>query len=311
MEIYRTLAEIPPAARGCVVAVGNFDGVHGGHAALIAAARQMADRAGVALAVLTFEPHPRRLFRPDDPPFRLTDDATRAALLAGLGVDHLYCLTFDWDFASLSAGDFIDRVLGAGLDAAHVVVGADFCFGQLRRGTAQTLIDSGIAVTVIDKVGDEDGPLSSSAVRQALRAGDMARATRILGHPWDMNGVVQVGDRRGRELGYPTANVPLGDFLHPGYGVYAAWVKIADDGADAAWMMAATNIGIRPMFALPVGQIEAHILDFSRDIYGHRLCVRPVQKLRGEAKFDSLDALIAQIGQDCLRVRAILSQAEP
>lgn len=311
MEIYSALADIPPGARGCVVVIGNFDGVHRGHLALIDAARRIADRSGVPLAALTFEPHPRRLFRPDDPPFRLSDDAGRSALLAAAGVAHLYRLTFDWDFASLRAADFIDRVLRDGIGAVHVVVGADFCFGQLRRGTAQTLIDSGLPVTVVDKVGDEEGALSSSAVRQALRAGDIALATRLLGHPWDVSGVVQVGDRRGRELGYPTANVPLGEFLHPAYGVYAAWVKIVEDGPDAPWLMAATNIGIRPMFALSVGQIEAHILDFNRDIYGRTLCIRPVQKLRGEAKFDSLDALIAQIGRDCDEVRTILEAVEP
>lgn len=307
METITALHDLNAAHHDHVIVIGNFDGVHRGHMALIDTARALAVQTGKKLGVLCFEPHPRRLLRPDDPPFRLTLSDLRAERLAAHGVDLLCELRFDWDFASLPPQRFIDVILRDGLRPAHIVVGNDFHFGQMRGGNAQTLVQSGLPVTVIEKIADDDdGPLSSSAIRQALRGGDIVHANDLLGWDWEMRGVVQVGDRRGRTLGYPTANVPLGDILHPAYGVYATWVRIAEDGPDTPWMMAATNIGIRPMFALSVGQIEAHILDFNRDIYGKTLHVRPVARLRGEAKFESLDALIAQIGQDCAAVRALL-----
>ncbi len=310
MEFYTTLESLPESARGNVIVIGNFDGVHRGHQALIAEACRIARERGGKCIVLTFEPHPRHLFRPDDPSFRLTTPETKAERLAASGIDALVTLPFDWDFASQTPEQFIERILRQGLGAAHVVVGNDFCFGQLRKGNAQTLIDSGLSVTVLEKFGDDDDGVvfSSSAIRQALRAGDMDTANDLLGWPWEIRGVIQVGDRRGRELGYPTANVPLKDILHPAYGVYATFVKIIEDGPDAPWLPAATNIGIRPMFALSEGQVEAHIFDFDRDIYDKTLRVRPVKRLRGEAKFENLDALIAQIGQDCAEARRILKQ---
>jgi riboflavin kinase/FMN adenylyltransferase len=307
MDHYTTLDAIPAAAQNAVLVIGNFDGVHRGHRALLDHARALARAKSLRLNVLTFTPHPRSLFRPDDPPFRLTDDAIKHELLSAADIDALITLNFDWDFASQSAEDFMAHVLKESLAPAMIVVGADFCFGQLRRGNVESLREAGFDVAVMDKVSDALGPLSSSAIREALRIGDLDRAGHILGRPWEMRGVVQSGDRRGRELGYPTANVPLGTFLHPSYGVYAARVRILEDGVDAPWWMAATNIGIRPMFQLSVGQIEAHILDFDRDIYGKTLAVQLIQKLRGEAKFDSLEALIDQIGRDCVTVREILT----
>lgn len=307
MQTYTALTGLPQDAQDCVIVIGNFDGVHRGHRALINDAATIARATGKKLGVLCFEPHPRSVFRPDDPPFRLTDHLLRAERLSECGIDHLFVLTFDWDFASQTADQFIDRVLRSGLNAAHIVVGNDFAFGQMRRGTADTLRQSGLPVTIIDKIADEgDGPLSSSAIRQALRLGDIAHANAMLGWDWEMRGMVQHGDKRGRTIGYPTANVALGDVLHPAYGIYAAWVKIGD---DPQWHPSATNIGIRPMFAVPVGQIESYIFDFDRDIYGQTLRVRPVKRLRGEAKFESLDALIGQIAQDCIAAAAILKAA--
>ena len=310
MESYASLQNLPAAAKGQVIVIGNFDGVHRGHQALIAEARAIAKNLGKKCGVLTFEPHPRRLFRPDDPPFRLTTPETKAERLLASGIDTLITLIFDWDFASQTPRQFIDRILREGLQAAHIVVGNDFCFGQLRKGTAQTLIDAGLNVTILDKVSDDDDSVifSSSAVRQALRSGEIESANDLLGWPWEIRGVVQVGDRRGRELGYPTANVPLKELLHPAYGVYATWARIVEDGPDTPWMPSATNIGIRPMFALEVGQVETYIFDFDREIYGKTLCVRPVRRLRGEAKFESLDTLIAQIGRDCDDAREILKK---
>lgn len=307
MVIFETLTNLPDTAQGAVIAIGNFDGVHRGHRALLAQARRIADDRGLKLGVLTFEPHPRRLFRPDDPPFRLTPPALKARQLETCGIDLLFSLPFDWDFASQTAGDFIKRILSDGIRPAHIIVGADFRFGQLRAGTPQMLEAAGFSVTAINKTADTGGAIiSSSAARQALAEGDIDRANNLLGWQWEMEGVVIKGDQRGRELGYPTANVRLGEILHPAYGVYATWVKIVEDGTDAPWRKAATNIGIRPMFEIPVGQIEAHILDFNRDIYGKTLRVRPVKRLRGEARFESLDALIAQIDKDCAAVRALL-----
>lgn len=309
MKTFKTAQNLPDSARGAVIAIGNFDGVHRGHQALLAEARQIADAAGRKLGVLTFEPHPRNLFRPDDPPFRLTTPDLKAERLAASGADYLFALPFDWDFASLTAEQFITRILKDGLNAAHIVVGYDFAFGQLRKGTPDTLRASGLPVTIVEKIADEgDDAFSSSAIRKALRLGDIRHANDLLGWPWEIRGVVQVGDRRGRELGFPTANLRLGDLIHPAYGIYATWIKIVeDDGSESNWLPGATNIGIRPMFALQEGQVEAHIFDFNRDIYGKTLRVRPVARLRGEAKFDSLDALITQMGLDCREARQILA----
>ncbi len=305
MQVFKTFRELPDAAKGAVIVIGNFDGVHRGHQTLIDLARTKAHVLNAPIGVLTFEPHPRALFRPDDPVFRLTPASVKEERLREAGVDILYSLKFDWDFASLSPQQFIDDVLRAGLNPAHIIVGQDFCFGQLRKGTTQTLIEQGLSVTAIDKVVDEDGDdVSSSTIRQALRHGHPATAHELLGWEWYMEGTVAKGDQRGREMGFPTANVALGETLHPAYGVYATYVQIE---GESVWRPAATNIGIRPMFELQVGQIESHIFDFNRDIYGKTLRVKPIKRLRGEAKFENLGALIRQITADCDDARKILT----
>lgn len=307
MKTYKTLQNLPAAAKGPVLAIGNFDGVHKGHQALLAHAREIAQQKGAALSVLSFEPHPRALFRPDDPPFRITSLAVKQQRLEAAGVDQLFSLTFDWDFASQSAEDFVARILVNGIQPVHVIVGYDFRFGQLRKGDADTIRAAGIEVSSFGEVADRNGEkFSSSTIRQKLRAGEIAAANAMLGWAWEIQGAVFRGDRRGHEFGYPTANILLGDTLHPAYGIYATLIQI--EGEDQ-WHPAATNIGIRPMFEVKEGQIEAHILDFpDRDIYGKILRVRPVERLRGEAKFDSLDTLIAQIEKDCAQARKILIQ---
>lgn len=303
MNVYTDHRALPAATRGSIMAIGNFDGVHRGHQALLARARALADAQDAALSVMTFEPHPRRLFRPDDPPFRITPPAVKRRRLAPCGVDHLLSLNFNWDFASQSAAHFIEHVIRPA-QPAHIVVGSDFAFGQLRQGTAQTLRDADFAITILDKIADEgDAPLSSSRIRDHLQRGEIAEANAMLGWEWEIEGIVVKGDQRGRTIGFPTANVPLGDTLHPAYGIYATWAQVE---GETQWRPAATNIGIRPMFELKVGQVEAYILDFTGDLYGKTLRIKPVQKLRGEAKFDSLDALIAQIEKDCAQVRAVL-----
>ena len=307
MKIYATPLEQPNERRKSVLAIGNFDGVHRGHQALLKTAKDIAVAQNVPLAVLTFEPHPRSIFRPDDPPFRLTPPSLKAQRLEACGVDILYSLPFDWDFASQSAEVFTDRVLKNGIAPSHIVIGADFRFGQLRAGTPKMLRDTGFKVTTLEKISMPDGsPFSSSIIRQALRDGDIKRANAMLGWEWMIEGAVVHGDKRGREIGYPTANVPLGKTLHPAYGIYAAWVQVED---EKEWHPAALNVGIRPMFELSVGQVEAHILGgFNRDIYGNTLRIRPVQRLRGEARFESIESLIAQIGKDCEAAMTILIQ---
>jgi len=306
MDIYNTYKNLPDKAKGAVIAIGNFDGVHRGHCQLFDIARGIAESTGKAFGVLTFEPHPRRLFRSDDPPFRITPVAVKIRRLELSGIEMLFNIDFNWDFASQSADDFIDHILKSEIEPSHIVVGYDFCFGQLRKGTPQTLTDAGFEVTVVEKIEENGEALSSSRIRAELRHGHVAKANGILGWEWEIEGTVVEGDKRGRELGFPTANVLLEGTLHPAYGVYAACVKIIEDGKDAPWLLSATNIGIRPMFELDTGQVEAHIFDFDRDIYGKTLRVRPVEYLRGEAKFDDLDGLIEQIQNDCVKSRKIL-----
>ncbi len=310
MKIFNAVSDLPSYAKGAVVAIGNFDGVHLGHQALLAEARDLAKAQGRAFGVLTFEPHPRALFQPDAPPYRISTPELKASRLQAFGVEFLYALEFNWDFASQSAADFIRTILIDGLGAAHVVIGYDFKFGQMRKGTPSDIQVAGVAVTVIDAVADKDkAAFSSSRIRQLLRQGQIQEANHLLGWEWELRGTVVKGDQRGRELGYPTANFPLDDrmesaLVHPAYGVYAGRVQI--EGEDV-WRNAAINIGIRPMFETPQARVESFILDFSGDIYGKILKVRPVQFLRSEAKFNSLEDLIAQMDRDCAQARGILS----
>jgi len=304
MKIIKDIASIKAEHKGAVVVIGNFDGVHRGHAQLLKRGRQIANEKGLSLGVLTFEPHPRRVFRPDDPPFRITPEALKQERLAEQDVDILYSLDFNWDFASQSSDDFIQNVMKDGIAPAHIVVGYDFCFGQLRKGKAEDFSGAGIDTTIIQEIADDQEKLSSSRVRTALRYGKIEEANALLGWDWEIRGEVVKGDQRGRELGYPTANLQLGDTVHPAYGIYATWAKI--EGEDI-WRPSATNIGIRPMFETPEALVETFIFDFDEEIYGQVLQVKPVQRLRGEAKFDSLDDLITQMGKDCEQARKILA----
>ena len=304
MHIFKTHTKCSEDAQGCVIAIGNFDGVHRGHQALLEKTQDIARESGKACAVLTFEPHPRQLFRPDEPPSRITPHGLKSERLAAQGIDYLFSLPFDWDFASQSAQDFVQNILIDGLKAFHVVVGYNFKFGQLRKGTPQTIMNAGLPVTIINEVtGQDSGAFSSSHIRQLLRHGEIAAANEILGWSWEMRGEIFKGDQRGRELGYPTANMKLGDTIHPAYGVYACLARIKGENN---WMKGATNIGIRPMFEVEDAQVETFIFDFDREIYGEALCVRPVSRLRGEAKFESVDALVVQMEKDCIQAREIL-----
>ncbi len=306
IQCFTTYNDLPDNARNCVLIIGNFDGVHLGHQALLEKGKEIAATKNVPLGVLTFEPHPRQLFRPDEPPCRITPTELKKERLGLCGVDYVFSLPFDWEFASQSAQDFVQNILINGIQASHVIVGYDFKFGQLRKGTSQTIKDAGLDVTVIEKVEQGSiGDLSSSHVRQLLRHGKIDEANAVLGWNWEVRGEVVKGDQRGRELGYPTANMALNEVIHPAYGIYACLARLE---GEEQWMMAATNIGIRPMFEVPTAQVETFIFDFDKEIYGQTLCVRPVKRLRGEAKFNSLDELIVQMDKDCAQARDILAE---
>ena len=307
MQIHRDSISIDPGARGAVAALGNFDGVHRGHQAILDLARRVSD---APLAVVTFEPHPREVFQPDAPPFRLMNAEARANRLARLGVDHLFELTFDEELAALSDTDFARGVLSGRLGLSHVVVGEDFRFGKDRTGTAETLQrhgrDMGFGVTVAPMVGLGAERISSTAIREALSAGRPAEAARMLGHRHRLEGPVIRGDQRGRDLGYPTANISIDGLHPPRFGVYAVEAEVLD-GPHAGTYAGAASIGIKPTFGENHPNCETFLFDFTGDLYGAHLSVALVDYLRPEERFDDLDALIAQMDADCARAREILA----
>ncbi|HEX9465296.1 MAG TPA: bifunctional riboflavin kinase/FAD synthetase [Alphaproteobacteria bacterium] len=331
MIIHRHLFPVPPEARDSVVAIGNFDGIHRGHQAVIGDAVSRARAAKASASVLTFEPHPRRFFRPDSPPFLLTRFRTKARVLAVLGIDHLFVLRFDAALASRTAEEFVDKVLAEGLGARHVIVGYDFVFGKGRAGNSEMLrarlAARGIDTTIMPPVSAPTSPAwgesliaSSTGVREALLEGDPQTAAFLLGRPFEIEGRVMRGDARGRTIGFPTANLGLGDYLRPAFGVYAVRVAIADPGAGAGrslaetatWIDGVANLGLRPTIG---GQseprLEVHLFDYTGDLYGRRLRVALIKYLRPEQKFDGLEALKAQIARDAETARRAFTGASP
>jgi riboflavin kinase / FMN adenylyltransferase len=308
MRIFRTWRDLPDDARGATIALGNFDGVHLGHASVIRAAHTA--RPDAPLAVLTFEPHPREVFRPDDPPFRLTLSAERADALAALGVQVLYELPFDPEFSQMTADDFVTGVLHNGLGARHLTSGQDFAFGHRRGGDAGFLTARaealGMGLTLVPPVTDTQGPLSSTRIRRALQDGYPERATSELGRPWTIRGEVAHGDKRGRTIGFPTANVALGRHLEPARGVYAVTARLA----TGAVCRGVANIGRRPtVHEGPESRLEVNLFDFSGDIYGTEITVALHAFIRPEVKFAGLDALKAQIAADAAEARRLLAEA--
>ncbi|MGE0226660.1 MAG: bifunctional riboflavin kinase/FAD synthetase [Acetobacteraceae bacterium] len=306
MRIFRDWRDLPADARGATVALGNFDGVHLGHASVIRAAH--AARPDAPLAVLTFEPHPREVFRPDDPPFRLTLSAERADALAALGVQILYELPFNHEFSLMTAEDFVSGVLHQGLGARHLVSGQDFAFGHRRGGDTGFLATQaeavGMGLTLVPPVTDAQGPLSSTRIRRVLQDGYPERATAELGRPWAIRGEVAHGDKRGRTIGFPTANVALGRHLEPARGVYAVTIRL-DTGAVYRGV---ANIGRRPTVnAGPESRLEVNLFDFEGDIYGTEITVALHAYIRAEVKFSGLDALKAQIAADAAEARRLLA----
>jgi riboflavin kinase/FMN adenylyltransferase len=292
-------------ARGATVALGNFDGVHRGHAHLLRSAHVA--RPGAPLAVLTFEPHPREFFRPDDPPFRLTLSGERAAALAELGVSLVYELPFDAALSEMSAAQFVDEILHAGLGAVHLACGPDFAFGHRRGGDVAFLADRaealGIGLTVVPAFADAGGPVSSTRIRRLLQDGYPERATAELGRAWAIRGPVTHGDKRGRTIGFPTANIPLARHLEPARGVYAVTVRLPDGSVRPG----VANLGRRPTVSSGLeSRLEAHLFDFEGDLYGQDVAVALHVFLRAEQKFAGLDALKAQIAVDAQMARAVL-----
>lgn len=299
---------LPDGLKGAAVAIGAFDGVHRGHRAVIAGAREAARRLGAPLGVVSFDPHPRRWFQPEAAPFRLMTTGQMARALEALGVDILYLLPFDAGMAAMTDEAFAHDVLAEGLGIRHAAVGFDFTYGKGRTGSAEGLRRHGetlgFTVAVVDRVDDPDGlKLSSSAVREALKAGDMARAAAILGRPFAIEGPVVHGDKRGRAIGVPTANVPLGDYMRPAYGIYATRTRLP----DGRLIDGVASLGVRPMYELPEPLLEVWLFDFDEDLYGQTVETELIAFLRDEMRFDGLETLKVQIAADAAAARIILA----
>ncbi len=298
---------VPQALRGAILALGNFDGFHLGHEAVVGRAVQRGAHERRPVIVATFDPHPVRWFKPDAAPFRLTSLDQRERLFAQAGADAMLVFAFDGTLAATSAEEFIERLLAERIGAAGVVTGDDFTFGAKRGGNARVLAELGpahgiIAETVAPVMLDGES-VSSSRVREALGAGEPGRATRLLTRPFAIQGVVEHGDKRGRTLGYPTANVALGKYLRPKYGIYAVRVRL-DDGSEHDGV---ASLGIRPSFDPPVEMLETFIFDWSGDLYGRTIEVALVGFIRPEAKFDDLGELVKQMDADSAAARAMLA----
>jgi riboflavin kinase / FMN adenylyltransferase len=311
MELFRHAAAGVP--RDAVVAIGNFDGVHLGHRAVIAEARRIADRAGAPLGILTFEPHPRSVFVPNGPPFRLTSFRAKTRLIEAAGVDLLFTLRFDRVFAAKSAEDFVADLLVGRLGTRHIVIGQDFTFGRGRGGNPALLREMsatlGFGLSVLEPVADTGGKVASaSRIREHLAQGRPRAAAALLGRDWEIEGRVRQGDRRGRELGFPTANLPIADYLHPAPGVYAVRAGVEENGA-LAWHDGVANFGNRPTFAGQDWRLETHLFDFAGDLYGRHLRVAIVDFIRPDVKFKGGEELVAAMREDARRAREILRES--
>ncbi|MFN3990193.1 MAG: bifunctional riboflavin kinase/FAD synthetase [Erythrobacter sp.] len=303
---------VPAALRGAVIALGNFDGFHLGHQAVAGEAIAWAKAEGRPSIIATFDPHPVRFFRPDAPPFRLTTLEQRQELYLAAGATAMLVFHFDAELAGTSAEDFIAHILIARFGAHGVVTGGDFTFGQGAKGNVDLLrtrgAELGLQSRVVAAVAEGDEVVSSSRIRAALREGDPQLAARLLTRPFAIRGIVEHGDKRGRTIGYPTANLAIENYLRPKYGIYAVTGRILATGQV---LQGAANIGIRPQFEPPKELLEPFFFDFSGDLYGQEIEVAFHHYLRGEAKFDSLEALMAQMDKDCAEARRLLSASSP
>ncbi|MEL6681857.1 MAG: bifunctional riboflavin kinase/FAD synthetase [Pseudomonadota bacterium] len=313
MRIIRDTVFVNPTDRGAAAAIGNFDGVHIGHQAVIDLTRKAAVAANAPLGIMTFEPHPRSYFSNDPTPFRLMSADAKANRLAKLGVEKLYEIPFNAALASLTPRDFAQTIIADQLGLRHVVVGADFCFGKGRAGTVEDLKgfgeDMGFGVTIAPIIAIDTANVSSTAIRQALTDGIPREAAAMLGHWHRIEGEVIRGDQRGRDLGYPTANMSIAGLHPPKFGVYAVKVDVLD-GPNAGTYDGAASIGVRPMFGENLPNCETFLFDFKGDLYGATLSVALVDFLRPELKFEGIDALITQMDADCDKARKILSDVQ-
>ncbi|MBH0111533.1 bifunctional riboflavin kinase/FAD synthetase [Novosphingobium sp. YJ-S2-02] len=301
---------VPEALRGAIIALGNFDGFHLGHQAVVGEAIRWAREEGRPVIVATFDPHPVRLFKPDAEPFRLTSLDQREALFAGAGADAMLVLKFDQAMAAMPAREWVETMLVAHLGARGVVTGEDFTFGKGRGGNPQVLGEigapHGLAARTVGPISDEDGTVSSSRIRDALRLGECEAAARLLTRPFAIRGPVQHGDKLGRTIGFPTANIDMGSYLRPRYGIYAVTGRLPDGRV----LKGAANLGIRPTFTPPKELLEPYFFDFSENLYAQVIEVSFHHFLRSEEKFDSLDALVEQMNADCARARELLERLD-
>ncbi|AGH49688.1 FMN adenylyltransferase / riboflavin kinase [Sphingomonas sp. MM-1] len=304
-------APLPDRLRGGVIALGNFDGFHRGHQAVVARARERARAEGRPLIVATFDPHPVRFFRPDTPPFRLTTLDQRARLFAEAGADAMLVFRFDAELAGESAEQFVRERIAGRTGAAAVVTGQDFTFGKARGGNVAVLAELGealgIATEAVAPVADAEGQISSSRIRDALQRGDCEAAAALLTRPFAIEGVVIHGDKVGRQIGFPTANIDMGDYLRPAYGIYAVRGRLPGGRVVGG----AANLGIRPSFDPPKELLEPYFFDYSGSLYGETIAVELISFIRPELRFDGLEALKAQIDADCAEAARRLAAAPP
>jgi len=310
MLVVQGYRDVPQAARGAVLAIGNFDGVHRGHQALLETAATIARDIGAPAGAVIFEPHPREFFHPEEPHFHLTPLAQKLAIFEGLGLDVAIVLPFDAALAMLSADDFVAQVLVADLGARHIVIGHDFFFGRNRGGTPETMQAAaqklGFGLTIVAPVAEDGEVFSSSAIRLRLAQGDVKGAARMLGRHWRAAGTVVGGAKRGTGLGFPTANVPLPRGTALGHGIYA--VRIFADGERYD---GAAYLGTRPTYDDGMPVLEVFLFDFDGDLYGRQIEVEFIDFIRADRKFETSEALVAQMQGDCARARAILEAVAP
>lgn len=315
MTIFRHSETLPDEARGGVVAIGNFDGVHLGHQVLLERVKRQASEAGAPSLVLTFEPHPREVFQPDQPAFRLTPFRIKARVLESLGIDHMVAVHFDREFSQRSAESFVEDILLEGMGISHVVIGWDFCFGHKRRGNAQLLAEMGerlgFGLSVVQPVTAAEGGAvySSSLIRERLREGDPKGAAALLGRAFEIEGRVEKGQQLGRTLGFPTANLRLDGYLEPKHGIYAVRAGV-DEGGETRYLPGVANLGRRPTVEGKDTLLETFLFDWSGDLYGKHLRVQLVEFLRAEEKFGSLEAMTEQMRRDSDRARRALQESE-
>lgn len=308
MQVLHSAAHVPLEARGACLAIGNFDGVHRGHQALIAAAVKEARRLRKPAGVMVFEPHPREYFQPHEPHFTLTPLNEKLRLLRASGIDLAVVLPFDTSLAGLTAQDFIERILVAGLGVSHVVIGYDFFFGKGRTGTPETMraagAETGFGVTVVSPVAEAGEVFSSSGIRLKLAQGDVQGAAHDLARYWRVTGKVVGGAHRGTGLGFPTANVPMPKGTALGHGIYAVRVHVGRENHDGA-----AYLGTRPTFDNGMPVLEVFLFDFDGDLYGREITVEFIGFIRADRKFDSIEALKAQMGLDVAEARRVLAAA--